>query len=390
MRPSVEAFFGRWIVTKSLIRHELLELEELDAHVRGALRGDERVVGDEAHAERERRAVRRARRRGRDRSTPSVLPESSTPSNFARSHLPEVSDAWACGRLRAWASSSAIACSAADRMLDCGALTTMTPALGRGLDIHVVEADPRAADHHEVAAGGEDLGGDLGRGADDQRCRADDGGRELLMAEPEPLIDLMARGAQRVDPRRGDLLGHQYSCHGAPSGGATRLGWRSGALDQPCAANCASRVRPSSRSSSEMAHREPEVPGAREGLPGHDGDHRGLQEVLGELGRGRRTRPPRGRPRRPGHVGEAVEGTLGQPAADALDLVEQLGHGHAAPVEGSAHLVCRREVAGDRRERRMPGRRSRCWTSSGSGGCRRRAMTSAGAASQPTRQPVIA
>ena len=60
-------------------------------------------------------------------TTPSVLSASSTPSHFDRSHRPSTRAAWACGMLRAWASSIAIVCSAVERMFDCGALTTITP-----------------------------------------------------------------------------------------------------------------------------------------------------------------------------------------------------------------------------------------------------------------------
>ncbi len=41
--------------------------------------------------------------------------------------MPAFKAAWACGMLRACASNSAIACSAAETTLDCGALTTITP-----------------------------------------------------------------------------------------------------------------------------------------------------------------------------------------------------------------------------------------------------------------------
>ena len=58
---------------------------------------------------------------------PSVLPCSSTPSHFERFHCPALRSALACGTLRACASSSAIVCSAAERMFDCGAFTTITP-----------------------------------------------------------------------------------------------------------------------------------------------------------------------------------------------------------------------------------------------------------------------
>ena len=58
---------------------------------------------------------------------PSVFSYSSVPENFERSHLPEMSEAWAWGTLRASASSSAIVCSAAVITLDSGALATMMP-----------------------------------------------------------------------------------------------------------------------------------------------------------------------------------------------------------------------------------------------------------------------
>ena len=51
------------------------------------------------------------------------------PENFERSHAPPVSDACACGMLRASASSSAIVCSAAVTTFDCGALATTIPRL---------------------------------------------------------------------------------------------------------------------------------------------------------------------------------------------------------------------------------------------------------------------
>jgi hypothetical protein len=61
-------------------------------------------------------------------TTPRVLPCSSTPSHLLRSHLPAFNAEWAWGMLRAWANKSAIVCSAAERMLETGALTTITPS----------------------------------------------------------------------------------------------------------------------------------------------------------------------------------------------------------------------------------------------------------------------
>ena len=59
---------------------------------------------------------------------PATLPSSSTPVKVDRFHSPARSEAAACGTLRATASSSPTACSAALTMLDVGAFTTITPA----------------------------------------------------------------------------------------------------------------------------------------------------------------------------------------------------------------------------------------------------------------------
>jgi hypothetical protein len=58
---------------------------------------------------------------------PSVLPWSSTPSHLDRRQFPAFRSASAWGTLRAWEINSASVCSAAERMFDCGALTTITP-----------------------------------------------------------------------------------------------------------------------------------------------------------------------------------------------------------------------------------------------------------------------
>ena len=59
--------------------------------------------------------------------TASVFPCNSTPWKRSRSHRPVRRAASACGTFLACASMSAIVCSAADTMFDCGAFTTMTP-----------------------------------------------------------------------------------------------------------------------------------------------------------------------------------------------------------------------------------------------------------------------
>ena len=84
--------------------------------------------------------------------------------------------------LRAWASISAIVCSAADSTFDCGALTTITPRLVAARHVDVVEPDARATDDDEIRAGLEHRRRDLRGAADHQRGRARDRGDELLRA----------------------------------------------------------------------------------------------------------------------------------------------------------------------------------------------------------------
>ena len=60
-------------------------------------------------------------------STASVLSATSTPPHFERSQRPSLRAAWACGTLRASASSSATACSAAETTVDSGAFATTMP-----------------------------------------------------------------------------------------------------------------------------------------------------------------------------------------------------------------------------------------------------------------------
>ena len=59
--------------------------------------------------------------------TPSVLPRTSMPWNFPRSHFPDFSEALASGICRESDSMRAIACSAAEITLPVGAFTTTTP-----------------------------------------------------------------------------------------------------------------------------------------------------------------------------------------------------------------------------------------------------------------------
>ena len=119
-------------------------------------------------------------------------------------------------------------------------------ALGGGrVDVHVVEADARPADDHQVRPGLDDLGGDLGGGADDEAVRARDRLEQRRRVEPLPHIDLVAGVTQKVQPARRDRLGHQYPGHCAP---------RLGSYDRVSPNSEASRLTPSTRSSSPNSY----------------------------------------------------------------------------------------------------------------------------------------
>ena len=158
--PTVSGVLATWIVTKSDPAIRLVEVDQLDAHLAGPVGRHERVVGDEAHAERQRPLGDELADAAEADDAEGLVGELDARPTCDRSQRPAMSAAWAWGTLRAWASSRAIVCSAADSMLDCGALTTMTPRGGGGLDVDVVEADAGPADDDQVGAGREHLGGD--------------------------------------------------------------------------------------------------------------------------------------------------------------------------------------------------------------------------------------
>ena len=81
-----------------------------------------------------------------------------------------MSDACACGTLRASASSSAIVCSAAVITFDCGRVRHDHAALGGRLDVDVVHPHPRAADDLQALGPLDQVGVEL-RGRADQRSR---------------------------------------------------------------------------------------------------------------------------------------------------------------------------------------------------------------------------
>ena len=100
---------------------------------------------------------------------PTVRPRRSIGRICLRGQRPARVETSATTIWRVTASSSAIVCSAAEMAFAPGALSTSTPGPGGGLEVDIVDADPGAGDDAQVGRGGEDLFGDLGLAADDER-----------------------------------------------------------------------------------------------------------------------------------------------------------------------------------------------------------------------------
>ena len=149
-------------------------------------------------------------------TTPRVLPCSSTPSHLDRSHFPATRAAWAWGMLRAWASSRAMACSAAERMFDWGALTTITPRSVAAATSTLSRPMPaRPTTTRSVPAASTSAVTVVA----ERMIRAwapGDGGHQLLGGQPELHVDLVTGLGHQIEARLGQLLGDEHPTHGVP------------------------------------------------------------------------------------------------------------------------------------------------------------------------------
>ena len=202
-------------------------------------------------------------------TTPSVLSASSTPSQRLRSQRPATSAAWACGTLRAEASSSAIVCSAAEMMLLCGALTTITPrrvaastsTLSRPMPARptTIRSDPAASTSSVTLVAERMI----------RALRADDHLEQIVGGQVEPDVDVVPGGTEAVEASVGDFFGdqdasHRSSCLSSPTAAVPR------AFDEPFTAivgrvslpsvRCHSRLR---QDSARTAHHNPDANAGR-------------------------------------------------------------------------------------------------------------------------------
>ena len=95
-------------------------------------------------------------------------------------------------------------------MFDVGRVDHQHTARGGGVDVDVVQADTGARDDLELGRGGEHLGVDGGRRADQQRVGLGHGGQQLLSVRAVDPADfyLVTEGG---DGRFGQFVGDQYN-----------------------------------------------------------------------------------------------------------------------------------------------------------------------------------
>ena len=146
-------------------------------------------------------------------TTPTVLPAISTPVYLERFHSPALSAEEADAVLRATASSRATACSAAETMLEVGALTTMTPRAVAADTSTLSSPTPARATTRSAGAAAERLRVDLGGAAHDDRVRVGERGEQRRPVGAVDMPDIEVVG-QHVDRGGSELLGDEHDgCH---------------------------------------------------------------------------------------------------------------------------------------------------------------------------------
>ena len=125
--------------------------------------------------------------------------------------------------------------------------------LGGRLDVDVVEADTGAGDHLQLLGGGEGLGVDLGRAAHQDGVDVGDGGQEFGAVGAVAVADLEV-GSERLHGGGAELFCDENDglAHGWSSGGCRRM-WlaRPASAGRPCTTLCPRQTLPDHRSRSD-------------------------------------------------------------------------------------------------------------------------------------------
>ena len=189
-----------------------IERQQLDTHPPGFVGRHERVVGDQPHAKR-RRAIG------------DELADPTEPDDAER--LAVELDAFPLGALPSTGLERGVSLGHVASLrqqerhrvlggrddVRLGGVDDHHAALGRSVDIDVVEADPGPPDDDQFVGRGEDLGGDLRRRTDDQRMSTLDGVEQPFGRQRELHVDDVSHGSQAVKATIGDLFGDQDPGH---------------------------------------------------------------------------------------------------------------------------------------------------------------------------------
>ncbi len=170
--PSVSGVLGRWTVTKSDLRHQLLEGGQRHAHLAGPLGGYVRVVGAQPHPE----GVRPLGHQRPDPPEPddaeglAVELDSLPPGSLP---LPGDERGVGLGEVAGLGEQEGHGVLGGRQDVGLRGVHHHHPPSGGGGHIDVVDADTRPSHDHEVGAGREHAGVDGGGGADDEGVGAD-------------------------------------------------------------------------------------------------------------------------------------------------------------------------------------------------------------------------
>ena len=181
---------------------------ELHTELAGPIGAHERVVRDEPHAERV----------GTLRDEHADAPEADDAERLVveldafprlRFQRPATRSACACGMLRACASSSASECSAAESTFDCGALTTITPRRVASATSTLSSPMPARPTTTRSGAAASTSASTWVALRITNAATPGQHRDELLLREPDLLVDLEAGGAHQLETARGDRFGDE-------------------------------------------------------------------------------------------------------------------------------------------------------------------------------------
>ena len=206
-QPRVSGVLGRWIGDEVGLARRRRRASRPSRRPSSRKRSarHERVVGEHAHAEALRARGHELADAAEAEDAERLLVDLDAAELRALPLAARSATACACGMLRASASISATVCSAAAMMFDCGALATMMPRLVAASTSTLSTPMPARPITLQVVGALDQVGGQLGRRADQDPVVVADALGELLVVPVDADVDVEAL-AQQVDAGVGDLL----------------------------------------------------------------------------------------------------------------------------------------------------------------------------------------